>query len=90
MEALWKYEHALYLARAFPELKDDAASVHCNIAAVCLKLGTTGRVDLLDASRIPTSIILWFVYTQQNCTEAIDFNPPRSTLAKVQHVLTYH
>lgn len=82
-EALWKYEHALFLCRSYPPLKDDAAALHSNIAAVCLKFGTARRVDLLNPSKFPPSIMLWFVYTQQHATEAINRNPPPKIASKV-------
>ncbi len=82
-EAIWKYEHALFIARSFPQLKEESALLHCNIAAACLKLGKDDRSDLLEGSMFPPSTILWFVYTQQHTTEAINFNPSNSILCKV-------
>lgn len=90
-DALWKYEHALLLCHSYPSLKADTPTLHCDIAAVCLKLGDAESEDLLDPRRyspqLPCSYVIWYAYTQQHASEAITLCPNTSILHEVTGIV---
>ena len=82
-DALWKYEHALLICHGHSTLKMDIAALHSNIAAVCLKMADAQDHGLLDSGQFPRSHILWYAFTQQHASEAINLGPGSKVLHKV-------
>ena len=90
-DALWKYENALLLCNSYPSLKADAAALHFDIAAICIKLGDSSNEELLDPKLFPPSVanshsicsqVCWYAFTQQHASKALAGLDPES---EIQH-----
>lgn len=91
-DALWKYEHATILLQSFKFLNVDEliATIHCNTAASCLKLGDEQRTDLLHSVEgFPIHQIMWYGFGHQHAHTAITLDPSPKIAHKVCNT-TWH
>ena len=84
-DALWKYEHCLHVLLMFPQLRHFMPAVHSNVSIVCLKLGDSGRTDLLLCSNaFPAHPIAWYGFSYQHAHQALELEPEPKIAHKVR------